>query len=324
MSQETATIAAPRVRLGRFRLTQARREAIAFHLFAAPWIIGFLVFTLGPMIASFLLSFTAYDIITPARWIGFDNYRTMFTSDGLVWQALRVTFTYSLIGVPLGLALSFMVALLLNQKVRGITLFRTAYYIPAIVPAVPSIALFLWLLHDRFGLINEALFRFFNVPGPHWLTSPEWAKPALILWSVWGVGAGMIIYLAGLQGVPQELYEAAHIDGASTLRRFWHVTIPMISPTLFFVLCVGIIGSFQVFTPVFLLGSQNYGMAAAGPLDSLLFWVIYLYNQGFFYFNMGYASAMAWVLFIAVLAVTLLQLWLAGRWVYYEADTPGR
>ena len=310
MSQKTATIATQRLLLGRFRLTQARREAIAFHLFAAPWIIGFLVFTLGPMVASFLLSFTAYDIITPARWVGFDNYRTMLTSDGLVWQALRVTFTYSLIGVPLGLVLSFLVALLLNQKLRGIYLYRTLFYLPAILPQVPVALLWLWIFNPQFGLLNNFL-AIFGITGPQWTFDEFWVLPALILISLWGVGGSMVIYLAGLQGIPQHLYEAVEVDGGNWWARFRHVTVPMMSPVIFFNLVIGIIYSMQTFT-------WAYVITQGGPNNASLFYGLYLYNNAFQYFKMGYASALAWLIFVVILLMTLLVFRSSPLWVYYE------
>jgi multiple sugar transport system permease protein len=310
VSQKTATIAEQRLLLGRFRLTQARREAIAFHLFAAPWIIGFLVFTLGPMVASFLLSFTAYDIITPARWVGFDNYRTMFTSDGLVWHALRVTVIYSLVAVPLGLVISFLVALLLNQKVRGIYLYRTLFYLPAILPQVPVALLWLWIFNPQFGILNN-LLGIVGITGPQWLFSEFWVLPALILMSLWGVGGSMVIYLAGLQGIPVHLYEAVEVDGGNWWARFRHVTVPMMSPVIFFNLVTGIIASMQTFT-------WAYVMTQGGPNNASLFYGLYLYNNAFQYFKMGYASALAWLIFVIILLMTLLVFRSSPLWVYYE------
>lgn len=300
----------------------ARREAIEGYAFILPWLVGLVVFTGGPFLASLALSFTDYSALQTPHWVGLQNYVTMIHDDKF-YTSIANTVYYVALSVPLGMLAGFLLALLLNQKVPGIALFRTAFYMPSIVPAVPSIMLFLWILNDRFGLLNGFLGAL-GIPGPDWLTSPKWTKPSLVLWSLWQAGGGMIIYLAGLQGVPQELYEAAAIDGAGGLARFRHVTIPMISPTIFFVLTLGIISSFQVFTAAFLLGTGNYGQPGSGPLNSLLFWVLNIYQQGFFFYRFGYASALAWVLFVVILAVTLVQLWLAGRWVYYEADTPGR
>jgi multiple sugar transport system permease protein len=213
-----------------------------------------------------------------------------------------------------------LLAVLLNQKVLGITLFRTLFYMPSIVPSVASVALFLFILHDSFGLLNELLYRVLGVVGPHWLTSPKWSKPSLVLWSLWGIGGGMIIYLAGLQNVPDSLHEAAKIDGAGAIRRFVSITLPMISPTLLFVFVMTVIGSFQIFTPVFLLGSARPELAAKGPQNSLLFWVVHIYNHGFFYYRPGYASALAWLLFVVLVLLTVVQFRFSRRWVYYEGE----
>ncbi len=312
-----ATAETHRRRYGRL----ARREAVEAYLFILPWLIGLVVFTAGPFVGGLLLGFTDYSALEPPKWVGLQNYRQLF-HDPKFYQSVWNTAYYVFLSVPLNMLAGLLLAILLNQKVRGVTFFRTAFYMPAIVPALPSLALFIWILHDRFGLLNGLLFSL-GLPGPHWLTSPQWAKPSLILWTLWQAGSGMVIYLAGLQGVPQELYEAADIDGAGPMSRFWRVTIPMISPTIFFVLTMGIISSFQVFTAAFLLGTTYaYNAAGAGPLDSLLFWVIFIYQQGFLFFKLGYASAIAWVLFLVILVVTLVQMWLAGRWVYYEAEGP--
>lgn len=295
-----------------------RREAIEGYLFIMPWLLGFLIFTFWPFIAGFYYSLTEFDVITPPRWIGLANYQAIM-QDRKFWLAVQNTMWFVVFSVVPGNILSLLLAILLNQKVRGISIFRTLFYIPSIVPAVASISLFIFIMHDRFGLLNEFLYRVFNVAGPMWLTSPTWSKPSLVIWSLWGVGGSMIIYLAGLQSVPEMLYEAAEIDGAGPLRRFWNITIPMVSPTILFVFTLSIIGSFQIFTPVFLLGAQQ-ASAAAGPMDSLLFWVVYIYNQGFFYFQMGYASAVAWLLFIVLVILTVAQFKLADRWVYYEGE----
>jgi multiple sugar transport system permease protein len=318
--QKTVPLPRPSGRRSIWSSALRRREAIDGYVFILPWFLGLLIFILGPFIAGLYFSLTEYDGLTPPRWIGLQNYQNVLFNDDKFWLAVSNTVWYVGASVLPSVVLGLCLALLLNQKVRGITVFRTLFYMPSIVPAVASIALFIYILHDRFGLLNELLFNVFNVIGPRWLTSPAWSKPSLVLWSLWGLGSGMIIYLAGLQGVPEVLYEAAALDGAGALRRFWRITLPMISPTIFFVLTLGIIGSFQIFTPVFLLGGSNYGQAAAGPMDSLLFWVVYIYNQGFFYFRMGYASALAWLLFIILVVLTLIQFRLANRWVYYEDE----
>ena len=298
------------------------REAIDGYLFIMPWLLGLLIFTLYPFVSGFYYSLADFDALTPARWVGLGNYRNILFNDRLFWLTVYNTAWYTGVYVLPAVVFGLMLAVLLNQKVRGITIFRTLFYMPSIIPSVASVALFLFILHDRFGLLNELLYRIFGIIGPHWLTSPEWSKPSLVLWSLWGVGGGMIIYLAGLQNVPDSLHEAAMIDGASTIRRFFSITIPMISPTLLFVFVMTIIGSFQVFTPVFLLGSGGgwSATAAAGPMNSLLFWVVYIYNTGFFYFRMGYASALSWLLFLLLVLLTIIQFRLSNLWVYYEGE----
>jgi len=270
----------------------------------------------------FYLSLCEYDGIRAPRFIGLDNYRHLLLLDPKFRIAVANTAWYVAMAVVPGVILALLLAVLLNQKVRGITVFRTLFYIPSIVPAVASISLFIYILHDRFGLVNELLYRLFHIAGPHWLTSPQWTKPSLVLWSFWGLGGSMIIYLAGLQGVPEVLYEAAAIDGAGTVRRFFSVTIPMISPTLFFVLIMGIIGSFQIFTPVYLLGAQH-ATAVAGPMDSLLFWVVHIYNNGFFYFRMGRACALAWMLFMVLVALAVVQFRLGHACILCHAGSVG-
>jgi multiple sugar transport system permease protein len=296
-----------------------QREALDGFVFIMPWLLGFLVFTLWPFLAGFYYSLSEFDVLTPPRWVGLGNYIDIM-SDRKAWLAVGNTLWFVTFSVIPNNIFALLLALLLNLKVRGITIFRTLFYMPSVVPAVASVALFIYIMHDRFGLLNEFLFQVFNIAGPMWLTSPEWAKPSLVIWSLWGLGGSMIIYLAGLQGIPQQLYEAAEIDGAGALRRFWNITIPMVSPTILFVFTLTVIGSFQIFTPVLLLGG-NYAMAKAGPMDSLLFWVVYIYHHGFFYFQMGYASALAWLLFIVLVVVTVAQFKLADRWVYYEGDS---
>jgi multiple sugar transport system permease protein len=295
-----------------------RREAINGYLFVLPWVLGFLAFTAGPFFYGFYISLTNYDVLTPPRWLGLAHYETMFLDDPSFWQCVYNTIFYSGLSVVPRIILALLLALLLNQKVRGITVFRTLFYLPSIIPSVASIALFLFIMHDRFGLLNEVLYQWFGIEGPKWFTSPAWTKPALIVWSMWGLGGSMIIYLAGLQGVPEELHEAASIDGAGPLRRFFSVTLPLISPTLFFVLVMGIIGSFQVFTPVVLLRQTSGNMA--GPMDSLLMWVVYIYMSGFTYFHFGYASAMAWILFLVLIVLTIVQFRVSSRWVYYGGE----
>ena len=285
-----------------------RAEHAAGFLFASPWLIGFTVFTVGPIIASIILSFCRYDVLHSPQFVGIGNYRDMM-HDPLFWKSLGNTW-YMVLGVPLGMAMGLGVAILLNTRVRGLAGYRTAYYLPAIVPTVASSILWMWVLNPQYGLINVGLKETAGVSGPEWLTDPGWAKPSIILMGLWAAGQGMIIWLAGLKGVPQQLYEAAELDGAGPIRQFIHVTLPMLSPYIFFNLIMGIIGTFQIF-------NQAYIMTQGGPVDSTLFYVYYLFNNGFRYFKMGYASALAWALFLLILVLTLVQLKLAPRWVHY-------
>ncbi len=292
------------------RSKAADREARWGWFFIGPWIVGFVIFTLGPVIASLGLSFTDYELITAPRWIGPKNYVDLFTNDRRFLVSLYNTAYYVVFSVPLGIIFAFTLSLLLNVKLRGMNVYRTVFYLPAVTSGVAVSLLWIWLFNPQFGLINY-LLRQIGLPAPGWLADPAWSKPAFIVMSLWGVGGTAVIFLAGLQGVPRSLYEAAEIDGANTLQRFWNITVPMMTPVIFFNLIMGIIGSFQVFT-------QAYVMTGGGPQDSTLFYVLYLFRQGFGQLRMGYASAMAWILFIIILVLTLIQFRMADRWVYYE------
>lgn len=301
------------------RLSAARRrEAWEGYLFAAPWLLGFLLFTAGPMIVSVLMSLSAWDGITPVsrvRWVGVENYRTLFTSDPRFVKAMQNTLAYVLTAVPFGTLNALGMALLLNQEVRGQAIFRTLFYMPSVVSGVATSMMWTWLYNPSFGPINFLLSKM-GVPQEHlpgWLTDPDWALGSLVFMALWGVGNSMLIYLAGLQGVPQHLYEAADLDGASAWKRFLAVTLPMLTPTLLFNLVMGIIGSFQTFTQAFI-------MTGGGPEDATLFVVLYLYQKAFQQFQMGYASAMAWILFTLVMTLTLSLLHSSKRWVYYEGE----
>ena len=286
------------------------REYIAFYLFASPWIIGLLVFTIGPMVASLYLSFTDYAVIDSPKWVGVDNYVHMFTDDPLVWQALRVTGMYSLGAIPLTLIVSFLIALLMHQRVYGVRVFRTIYYLPSVIAGVPVALLWMWILNPEFGLMNNFL-RLFGIEGPKWLYSTTWVIPSFVLMSLWQIGVPMVVFLAGLQGIPMHLYEAAEIDGAGWWAKFRHVTLPMMSPVILFVMIGLIIDSFQTFTPAFL-------MTNGGPANASLFYGLYLYNNAFKWFKMGYASALAWLMFLIILLLTGLVFRSSIRWVYYE------
>lgn len=288
-----------------------RREALYGYIFMLPAIIGLLVFLIGPILVSLYLSFTNYNVISEARWIGVDNYVTLF-QDGLFWQALRVSAIYSIVSVPLGLMLSLFAAVLLNQKMRGITIFRSIYYLPTVISGVGVAMLWRWMFNGEYGMIN-ALLGYVGIDGPSWITNQRWALPALIIASLWGIGGTMLIFLAGLQGIPTELYEAAEIDGAGPIRQFRSITVPLISHVTFFNLVLGIIGALQSFT-------DAYVITGGGPNNATLFLTVYLYRNAFLYLNMGYASAVAWVLFLIVLVLTLVVFRSSPLWVYYETE----
>lgn len=283
------------------------------YVFMSPWLLGFLLFTAGPMIASALLSFMKYEIVVPPKWTGTYNYTRLF-SDSLFYKSLANTAYYTFLAVPLQLTVALLMALMMNLKLKFINVFRTMYYMPSIVPIVASVLLWMWIFNPEFGLANAILARF-GVRAQAWFYDPKMVKNTFIIMSLWGVGGQMIIYLAGLQGIPEHLYEAAKIDGAGTLAMFRRITLPMLSPTIFFNLIMGIIGSFQVFTSAFIATN-------GGPKDESLFYVLYLYRNAWEFWRMGYACAMAWILFVIVLTLTLAQFRLANVWVYYEGETP--
>lgn len=287
----------------------ATREAITFYLCISPWLIGLLLFVLGPMLASLAVSFTRWDLLSPPRFVGLRNYERML-ADPLFWQSLKVTALYTLLYVPTELIGGLGLALLMNQRVPGIAIFRTIFYLPSIISGVAFVVVWMWIFHPEAGLLNATL-AIFGIAGPRWLIDPDTALIALWMMSLWGLGRTAVIYLAGLKNIPRELHEAARIDGAGSWQAFRHVTIPLLTPTIFFNLVLSLIATFQTFT-------SAYVATNGGPLDSTLFYVLYLYQQAFLRFNMGYASAMAWVLFIIILGLTLLVVRSANRWVYYE------
>ena len=297
----------PLARRSRLRV----REAIEGYLFMLPAVLGFLAFTLLPMLASAGLSFTQYDLLSPPEWTAFDNYTTM-VADPFFWQSLKVTLLYAVFGLPLGLVLALGIASLLNQKVPAIAVWRTIYVLPTVLSGVAVAVLWRWLFNPEFGLLNVIL-GLFGIKGPNWLGDPNWALPSLVLMSLWGIGGSTLIYLSGLQGIPSDLYEAVEIDGGGTAAKFRHITLPMLSPVILFNLVVGLIGSFQYFT-------EAYVLTNGGPENATLFYMLYLYRNAFNYFNMGYASALAWVLFLIVLALTLAVFKTTPVWVYYEGE----
>ena len=292
-----------------------RREAINAYIMLAPWIIGFIVFTAGPMVASIVISFMDWPLLQAPKWIGLGNYKFMFKGE-LFWISLYNTIYYTLIGVPLRVIAALCVALAMNLKLRGISVYRTIYYIPSITPAVASSIMWLWIFNPDFGLANTLLGYIGIHSKIRWIYDPALSKPSLILMSLWGIGGMMIILLAGLQGIPEQLYEAAEIDGAGLWHKFWKITLPMLSPSIFFVTIMQVISSFQVFT-------QAYVMTRGGPANSTLFLVLYLYQNGFEFFRMGYASALAWALFMFVMVLTILQFRGSRYWVFYEGELRG-
>jgi multiple sugar transport system permease protein len=277
-------------------------------LFTAPWLVGFISFTAYPVLASLYYSFTQYDVLSPPHWVGLGNYRQL-VSDPLFWTSLYNTLYYAVFFIPVSLVLQITIAMLLNFRVHGMVLYRTIVYLPSIVPTVAGSLLWLWMLNPQFGLVNQAL-SFLHIATPGWFSDPAWSKPALILMSMWGIGTGIVIYLAGLQNIPQHLYEAAELDGAGVIAKTIYVTIPMLTPTILFNLVMSLIGTFQYFAQVYIITN-------GGPLDSTLFYGLYLYNNAFAYLRMGYASALAWILTRIILFITMGVFKSSGRWVYY-------
>jgi multiple sugar transport system permease protein len=289
--------------------TLAGRRTLVGYIFIMPFILGFLLWFLIPAAVAGWLTFHDWNLLTPPKYVGWANLQKMWADD-LFWQALKVTTNYTLVAVPVGLLMGFILALLLNTNIRGITVFRTIYYIPSIVPAVANAVLWAWIFNTEFGLANAGLHAI-GLDKIKWLQEPQWALPALIIMSLWGFGSGMVIYLAGLQGIPRVFYEAAQIDGAGRWAQLWNITIPLLSPVLFFNLIIGIIGSFQVFTAGRLV-------TRGGPQNATLFYVLYLYRSAFENLKMGYAAALAWVLFVIIMVLTVLVFRYIGSRVYYE------
>ncbi len=278
-------------------------------LFVLPWFIGFLCFILYPALASLYYSFCDYGILTNARWIGIENFRALFTEDNLFWVSLYNTIYYTAFSLPIGLGIAVTFAMFLNMKVKGLAVYRTIYYLPTIVPVVASSVLWMWILNPQYGLLN-ALLGQLGLPRPGWIADPEWSKLSLVLMSWWGLGGAVLLCLAALQDVPQQLYESAELDGANWWDKSIHITVPMITPVIFFNFVMGLINSFQYFT-------QVYIMTGGGPANSTLFYSLYLYRNAFTYFKMGYASALSWLLFSLVLFCTLLIFKSSRKWVYY-------
>jgi multiple sugar transport system permease protein len=288
---------------------QRWQKDLVGYAFISPWLVGFAVLTLGPFLTSIYWSFTRYDIVTAPVWVGAANYRAMLR-DPVFWSSLALTLKYALVAVPLGIALGVALALLLNVPLRGISVLRAAFFVPSIVPAVATTVVFIWLLNPQIGLVNS-LLGMLGIHGPAWLKEPTWTFWSLILMSLWTVGGSMVIYLAGLKDIPLHLYEAALIDGANTWQRLWHVTLPMLTPVIFFNLVMGVIAAFQHFTQPYMLLLQQ------APEESTRLLAVYLFERAWRYLDMGYASAMAWILFMIVVVITGLLLRTHKRWVHY-------
>ena len=279
----------------------------------SPWLIGFICFSALPMFASLIISFTEWDMLSKPEWVGFENYKTLFFEDPLALHSLNITILFTIVSIPLNIVFGLALAMLLNTSIRGLAIFRTIFYLPAILSGVAVALMWRWIFSTEFGLLN-ALLSMIGIEGPAWLTDRIWVLPSFVIMRLWSVGGGMIIYLAGLQSIPTNLYEAANIDGANWWHRTRFITLPMLSPTIFFQLIVGFIFSMQIFTEAFI-------MTNGGPADASLFYLLYLYRQAFQYFDMGYASALAWVLFVVILVLTIILFKTGKSWVYYELDT---
>jgi multiple sugar transport system permease protein len=298
--------------LERPRISRQLRRNLEGWAFASPWIVGFVLFTVGPMLASAVMAFMKWDLLSSPSFVGLDNFRQALWGDPLVWHSLRVTTVYALIAVPLNIVLGLGLALMLNSGIRGLRIYRTAFFLPSVLSGVAVALLWRWVFENQFGLANT-LLSYVGLRGPNWLGDGTWAVASLIIMNIWSVGGGMIIYLAGLQGIPTEFYEAAEVDGASWWRRLWSITLPLVTPALFFQLVIGVIQALQVFT-------QPYIMTGGGPYNSTLFFVLYLYQNAFQFFQMGYASTLAWILFLYIMVLTIVIFRSGDTWVHYEGQ----
>lgn len=294
------------------KVKRRRKAAICGYLFAAPWIIGFVVFTLYPVLSSLYYSFTNYNLSNNYNWIGLTNYKILFTSDHMIPVSAYNTIYYALISVPLNMVIGLLVAMMMNRKIRGINLLRTIYYMPNVVSVIAVSMLWYFIFQNNYGLLNTAL-RAIGIEGPNWLTDPKTAKIALIIMNCWNAGGSMIIYLAGLQGIPRNYYEAAELDGAGSARKFFSITLPLLSPSIFYNLIISIVGAFQTF-------SSALVMTGGGPVYSTTFYVLTLYRRAFDDNRMGYACAMAWILLIVTMGITMIVYNTLGKKVYYESE----
>lgn len=287
-------------------------------LFIIPSVLGLLLFRFGPVLASFYFSFTKYDILSPPQWVGLANYRTMMADE--YWQkSIQVTLNYTVLFIPLSLLVAYMIGLLMSQELRGITVYRTMWYLPSLVPTVASAIVWRWALNPEFGPVNYPL-RILGFDAPGWLTDPDWIIPSVVLIQLWGLGNAALIFLAAIKGVPATFYEAAEVDGANAWVKFWRITLPMTSSVIFFQLIMSVIASFQVFGVAYILFSGQTTSDPAGPGNAALFYVLYTFRNAFGYFKNGYASAMAWVMFLVILLLTVILFRTQNRWVYYEVE----
>lgn len=291
-----------------------RRNLIYGLIFISPWLIGFTLLIAYPIMASLFYSFTDYDVLTTPDFVGISNYTDLVLDDHLFFTAVKNTLYFAVVSIPLNIVLGVSIALLLNLEVRGMSVYRTIFFLPSIVPGVASALLWAWILNPQFGLAN-AILKQIGLPQLGWLSDPMWSKPSIVIMELWAVGATMVIYLASLQDIPKDLYEAADIDGANAWRKTRSITIPMITPTIFFNLVLGTINTFQAFTLIYVLTQ-----GAGGPRDSTLVYGLLLYRNAFTYLKMGYASAMAWLLFAFVVLVTYVIFKSSGRWVFYQGE----
>ncbi|WP_438446979.1 carbohydrate ABC transporter permease [Gorillibacterium sp. sgz5001074] len=288
------------------------------YLFLTPWLIGFFGLTLIPMVASLYLSLTKYNLLNAPRWLGLDNYSEIFRADDAFRHSLVITFQYVLYAVPLRLIFALLVAMALNKGIRGLGIYRTVYYVPSLLGGSVAIAIVWRKIFDGEGIVNRGL-EWFGIHGPSWISHPSYIIYTIVTLSVWQFGSAMVIFLAGLKQIPQDLYEAAQVDGASKLRQFWRITLPLLSPVLFFNLVMTIINSFQVFTPGFVIGDGR-----GGPINATLFYTLYLYLKGFSFFDMGYAAALAWIM-VAIIGCLTAVVFLTSRyWVFYGDGKDGR
>lgn len=290
-----------------------KRDAMEGYIFIAPFIIGFLVFIAGPMFFSLYASFTNYNITSRFDFIGLDNYKDMFIRDQLFWTSLKNTLIFVLLGVPSFRIAAITLSVLLNNAIKGMRVFRTIFYLPVVMSGVATYLLWMQMFHPSYGLVNTVL-SWIGIQGPAWLAEPFWTKPALVIMGLWSAGENMLLYLARLRGIPQQLYESAEIDGANSFHKLFKITIPMLTPIIFFDLITGMIGAFQVFQSAYVMTGGTSG----GPMNSLLFYNYYLWNKAFKVFDMGYASAMSWFLFVVIMGITLFNLKFSKKWVYYE------